>query len=174
MSNNAALNEEQKALIKTTEKIVQMGRVEAIDGILQLLQIEHDESNTGRGFWNNRQKIMESWRENRFFIVKMIEDDALFKQGDCFAGLSDDIFQRDHQEVFLHYSEHLLPAFYTLDRNDSDPQVDILWVHPSFRRMGLGKLMVEHAKSKEVFEVLESSVSFWNAMGIKYKRVVSR
>ena len=60
--------------------------------------------------------------------------------------------------------EEQLPAFISIGDHVSGREAIMLWVHPSHRRKGIGRFMVESLQITFAEDLLAGSEEFWSAV----------
>lgn len=113
---------------------------------------------TSSGFYYNKDVLLENLINNNFYILTIClkdipENDENF----------DDYFQK-YGEINFFYNGNrniILPAFFTT----YNKEIDIIWVHPQYRKNGFGTKMVKCACDlnigKPTKNILEDATKFW-------------
>jgi GNAT superfamily N-acetyltransferase len=154
---------------------------------LDLLEKEFlDDGGQAVGFYCNRASLLAAFCAGNFYFLELdLSAEAINCPvlRDAFDELKEDLFQvtleegnmsEQHLLSLNHYA--FLPCFCTtssLDQHDDGSTFDVefLWVHPKFRRLGLGRFMMEALSVTHVDLVLKDSLPFWNSLGVVYSRV---
>jgi hypothetical protein len=140
------------------------------------------------GFYNNRAKLLKSFCRGDFYFLELSELDADFVSfsssplWESFSVLKQDMFVGGlpanlSKKYFLDpiMGSLLMPCFCALSpRGDVDGimDVDYLWVHPKFRRLGLGQCLIQSLGVQHVDLILEDSLPFWKSLGVSFNRVL--
>lgn len=130
--------------------------------ILDELQLEMfnklNETGKTKGFYCNRTHLLKAYRQGRFFVLTLQENDEIYHNRDS------------ENELFCYGSFgnctlYLFPAFLVL--SEDRKTIDFLWVHERARKKGLARCLVEASGVKTARDVLSFSVPFWEKIGIE-------
>lgn len=108
--------------------------------IIDLLRPEYVA--TDRGFYCNRETLLDAMMNKRLFVLRYEETDDVYKNN-LLRAFTVDIFT--------------LPCFCALDSND---EINILWVHPLIRQCSHESRFMKHFKLTHVRCVLHDPVPF--------------
>lgn len=110
---------------------------------------------TDNSFWCNRGTIAAQYREGGLYSLRVTETDKMYQRGaqddSCFARCEDG-----------ELSFYVFPCFITI----TNATVEMIWVHPRIRRMGLGTKLVKLSGATNTSRKLEGSEFFWRTIGI--------
>lgn len=134
--------------------------------IFDLLHAEYLEVGTGRGFFNNRASLLRAFVARQLYIVNDPSVDNPTSPNSPFSrgkAMGREIPKPRTLAPFLGFDD--IPAIVVHD--PADPVKTILWVHPTYRGLGYGRLMIDERKLTEVWAV-EESFAFWEHFGFKF------
>nr|WRJ70059.1 hypothetical protein TetV2_00614 [Oceanusvirus sp.] len=117
----------------------------------------------GSGFVHNRETLVDAFRNDKMYCLRLPETDALFADKDS----------RDHP-WFMNRTRSIyaLPVV-AVTSGEEDENIDILWVHSRCRRAGFGRMIVQQLGIKRAPCVMEDTLPFWKALGsVEIGRVV--
>lgn len=99
------------------------------------------------GFLHNVTQLFDCFGTGRLFGLLLPETEAMFNQP-------------GHDAMFMESrAPWTLPAFCCLDASGA---VDMLWVHPRARRLGLGSAFLRQLNVSRAGAVLRESLGFWD------------
>lgn len=143
-------------------------------GIMDLLVKELVANGGERGFYHNREILLEAFKSNRLFVLDVLESDDVFQQ----RGL-----------VRLHVIPQTMYTLNSFCVLDDERRIEIIWTDPRYRRMGFAAAFVDyfyHGKgsgddgvepnaaneaTKHVCTILSKSQAFWTNMGFTHDQI---
>ena len=133
-------------------KMDDWGRVKAdLLSAHELLQLSDELSGDGSGFINQRHLILEAWKNDKLFGLRVEETGSMYDR------------HARSDPIFVPFSWYLLPCFCVVDHQTAK----IFWVHSRARRLGFGRKLVEELGIKTASIPLPDSRAFWSACGVK-------
>ena len=105
------------------------------------------------GFIHNKNTILEAYKNNNLYGLKVIETDNMFER----EAMIDNIFCLDSGSLYL------LPCFCIKDDN----KAIIIWTHSRARKMGFAKKLVNLLNIEYACHPLPESLDFWSKCNIK-------
>ena len=133
--------------------------------ILDELKEEYDEFGDPC-LWHGRQVLMQAWKENRLYGLKLIETDALYAMSWVDADGSkpkSGLARHFMYNQQTGHSEYILPCFLT--SGDRVDEVQMIWVAPRVRRMKLGSLLEQWHPHSLAQQTVPEARDFWTALG---------
>lgn len=133
--------------------------------ILDELKEEYDEFGDPC-LWHGRQVLMQAWKENRLYGLKLIETDALYAMSWVDADGSkpkSGLARHFMYNQQTGHSEYILPCFMT--SGDRVDEVQMIWVAPRVRRMKLGSLLEQWHPHSLAQQTVPEARDFWTALG---------
>lgn len=121
--------------------------------IMDLLFIEWIDTNH-RGFWCDRSKILEAYRNGELYIQVILETDQ-----DCLEGWPGNVISR----AWVGLGGIIVPSF-CIYRNST---LDIIWTDRQWRRSGVAKHFVRQLGITAVSHALPDFVGFWQHLGVQ-------
>lgn len=115
-----------------------------------------DDSDECHGFWCNRGFLADAFRENRMYSLRVEETDELY-HSDRFS---------DENKIFVRPSPPWQLPCVCVVASDDPNAVEIIWVHPRARRLGLATELVRRLGIRTARQILPDSVPFWKAIQI--------
>lgn len=109
-------------------------------------------SNDNSGFLHNKSIILEAYKNENLYGLRVNETDNMYKRG----ARMDNIFCKN--------SWYLLPCFCIKENN----KAIIIWTHTRARRMGFAKLLIKLLDIKYAYNPLPDSMEFWKKCNIKF------
>ena len=158
------MTESIHSLISSSKKILCNPTSTEFWSIMDLLQEDQASNKVGKGFYNNRDYILEQYTKENMYIIRIEETDELYVSSHF-----------NDENVFLKGSFYGIPGFCIYVNN----KIEILWVEKNNRLNGYGRFFVEELNrinngnvDKYGIEIaLKKSVPFWNKLGVKFERV---
>lgn len=128
-------------------------------GEITLNQIDSDEFfclfdelyDDDSGFCNNRNNILEAYKNGNLYGLRVIETDKMYERG----ARIDNIFCKN--------SWYLLPCFCVKENN----KAIIIWTHTRARKMGFAKKLIELLRIDHAYNPLSDSIDFWKKCNVK-------
>ena len=126
-----------------------------------------DWAETGPFFYCNRRWIVDAFKKNHLYTIRIKENDAMHKDELC---REDPIFMKEHR-LWPFGHKHMncgpdfpLPCFAIVDDSGI---CDMLWVAQRARGNGLGQKLVEYCLIERARTVITGAVWFWKKCGFK-------
>jgi ribosomal protein S18 acetylase RimI-like enzyme len=106
-------------------------------------------------FWENRCAIVEAFARGKLYKVEIIETTELRENTAFREGMMNGMIPSWHPQWYVD-----IPAFITLDFYGS---IELLWVHPSIRRMRFGTKLIRGVPHNRRIgtATLDGSEAFW-------------
>jgi hypothetical protein len=106
---------------------------------------------SGSEFVNNRNIIVEAYKDGNLYGLEVGETFSMYERG----ARRDTIFCKD--------SYYMLPCFCIKE----DDTAILIWVHSRARMKGYGKRMIELLGIKKAYRPLSDSIEFWEKLNIE-------
>ena len=152
-------------LLRKSKKVIIQCTADLFWAIIDLLEKEESEYR----FYENRQTLLNSYKEGKFFVLSYVESSELYETRDLLVPHT------------LEYSSALC-SFCTLDKNN---EIEIIWTHNDYRNMGFAttfidffyndigsgdeaSLIYKGNRNRHVSTVISESKTFWEKKGFQY------
>lgn len=153
-SLHSSLDAEERSLreeVRSLLKDVRVQKISSADGFWCLYNQMHDARICRlQECVHNRSHLLEAWRDDKLYCLE-IDKLALF----------DDLEKRGRlQKMLLTHSaaDLTIPAFCVVEHGSCD----LMWVAPTFRRMGLGSVFVDKLEIKKISKLAPTEAEpFW-------------
>jgi len=168
--------EESRKLIKACKKNVKVCKSEEFWEIIDLLYEEYVHNK--KGFYCNKNLILDAFKENRLFILECEETDDMFYNDEIGSKI---------RKFCLPGCGWSIPSFCILEKNSVDLLGDInsidsnsvnaislIWTFTPLRKLGLANTFIEHFNITEVDDILEESIPFWSKSNVKYFTILNK
>lgn len=110
-------------------------------------------------------------------VVTWISDEEFWELTEQVKSANEEIFECISQTMRLSQQTDslygiyrngvLIPAFCTvIEDGPCSIEVNMIWVHPTYRRQGLGRSLIEQLKIAKAANFLPGSEPFWQALGL--------
>lgn len=135
---------------------IHMELVDCGDTFFELMLEIADDSDECHGFWCNRGFLADAFRENRMYSLCVEETDELYH--------SDRLSSEN--KIFVRPSPPWQLPCVCVIASDNPNAVEIIWVHPRARRLGLATELVRRLGIRTARQILPDSAPFWRAIQI--------
>ncbi|MBV5345111.1 MAG: hypothetical protein JZU63_06065 [Rhodoferax sp.] len=128
-----------------------------LDGAETLRHVIRELYHDNSGFLHNMSDLFDGFAAGRLYGLRLEETDDMFRH-------------KGHHPMFMQSrSPWTLPAFCCLDETGA---VDIIWVHPRVRRMGLASAFLRELDVTRATVILPESKGFWDKhQRVQYPRI---
>lgn len=162
---NYIINKEDKGfqLIFNSQKQINLIDSNTLWSILDILryEIDYNINGDGNGFYNNRELLIDGFKENKLYMLNYVETTEIYNN------------LNKIKQYKLPNTFDSLPCFCLLDKNN---EIDIIWTHIPFRKLGFAKCFINHFysnKEKHINYIISDAKDFWEHMEFKYDRIIN-